>query len=97
MAFTFLSACLIISIQYLLKTLRRVFGPVKENGVWRIRTDQRLMNLYAETDIVSEIRKGTLKLLGHVERMLEERTVKKWCLRIPWKKISLLGNQEKDG
>jgi hypothetical protein len=62
------------------------FAPIEE-----------LMNVYVQTDIVSEIRKGTLKLLGHVERMLEERIVKKWCLRIPWKKISMLENQEKDG
>jgi hypothetical protein len=30
-----------------------------------------------EPDTISEIRKGRLKWLGHVERMPEERTVKK--------------------
>jgi hypothetical protein len=33
--------------------------------------------LYTEPNIISEIRKGRLKWLGHVERMPEERTVKK--------------------
>jgi hypothetical protein len=42
------------------KILGRIFGPVKENGVWRISTDQELMNLYREPDIISEIRKGRL-------------------------------------
>jgi hypothetical protein len=39
------------------KMLRRIFGPVKENSVWRIRTNQELMDLNRETDIMSEIRK----------------------------------------
>ena len=78
------------------KILRRIFGPVKENGVWRISTDQELMNLYREPDIISGIRKGRLRCLGHVERMSEERTVKK-VLRIPWKEKDRLESQERDG
>jgi hypothetical protein len=59
------------------KTWKRIFGPVKKHGVWRIRTDQELMNLFIEPDIVSEIRKGRLRWLGYAERMSEERTVKR--------------------
>ena len=51
------------------KTLRRTFGRVKENGVWRIRSDQGLINLYRERDIISEIRKGRSRGLKHVEIM----------------------------
>ena len=32
--------------------------PEKENGPWTIRSNQELMNLFAEPDIISEIRKG---------------------------------------
>ena len=55
----------------------RIFGPVKENSVWRIRTNQEMTNLYRETDITSEIGKGRSRSLGHVERMSEKRSVKK--------------------
>jgi hypothetical protein len=41
------------------------------------------MDLYIEPDIISEIRKGRLRWLGHVERMPEERTVKKEFKNIP--------------
>ena len=35
-----------------------------------------MMNLYGETDVSSEIRKGRLRWIGNVERISEERTVK---------------------
>ena len=35
-----------------------------------------MRQLYGELDIVTEIRKGRLRWLGHVERMSEERVVK---------------------
>lgn len=59
------------------KVLRRIFGPVNENGCWRIRTNAELKDLYKKPDIVSEIKGNRLRWLGHVERMPEERIVKK--------------------
>jgi hypothetical protein len=38
----------------------KIFDPVKENGIQRIRTNQELMDLYREPDIISEIREGSL-------------------------------------
>ena len=55
---------------------KTMFGPVKENGAWRIRTSQELMNLCSEPDIISEIKKGRLRWLGHVESTSGEKTVK---------------------
>jgi len=37
------------------KIFRNIFGPVKENGLQRIRTNQELKGLYTEIGIVSEI------------------------------------------
>ena len=71
-------------------------GPVKENGVWMIRTNQELMNLYSERDIISEIRKGRLRWLGHVQTESEERTVKKVFKNTPQGK-SMLESHETDG
>jgi vacuolar-type H+-ATPase subunit E/Vma4 len=45
--------------------------------------------LQREPDIVSEIRKARLRWLGHVERMPEERTVKKVFKSIPEGKRSV--------
>jgi hypothetical protein len=36
-----------------------------QNGVLNIYTNQELMNLYIETDIILEIRKARLLWLGH--------------------------------
>jgi hypothetical protein len=32
--------------------LRKIFGPVKENGIRRISTSQDLLDLYTEPDVV---------------------------------------------
>jgi hypothetical protein len=34
------------------KIMRRIFGPVTENGVWRTSSNQELMKLYRETDVI---------------------------------------------
>jgi 16S rRNA C1402 N4-methylase RsmH len=57
--------------------LRKIYGPVYDNGIWRIMANKELMALYQELEIVAEIKKARLRLLGHVERMLEDRVIKK--------------------
>jgi len=42
------------------KILGKIFGLVKENCVWRIRTNHDLIDLQREPDVVSEIRKARL-------------------------------------
>jgi hypothetical protein len=59
------------------KVLRKIYGPVYDNGIWRIGTNKELMALYQELDIVAEIKKARLRWLGHVERMSEDRVIKK--------------------
>jgi len=71
------------------KILGKIFGPVKENCVWRIRTNHDVIDLLREPDVVSEIRKARLRWLGHVERMPEERTVKNVFKSIPEGKRSV--------
>ena len=39
--------------------LRKISVPVKENNVWKIRTNQKLVDLHTELDIISEFRKVT--------------------------------------
>ena len=59
------------------KILRKIYGPTKENGRWRIKTNEELMTKYKTPDIVSIIKIRRLEWLGHVVRMNETGSVKK--------------------
>jgi hypothetical protein len=56
--------------------LRKFYGPVYDNGIWRIRTNKELMALYQELDAVAEIKKARLRWLGRIERISEDRVIK---------------------
>ena len=59
------------------KILRRIFGPTKENPIWRIKTNEELDKLIKHKNIVNCIKAQRLSWFGHVERMPDTRTVKK--------------------
>ena len=59
------------------KILRKIFGPVQENGVWRIRYNEEVYNIYNEPNIMKTIKIGRLRWAGHVERMSDESVPKK--------------------
>jgi hypothetical protein len=65
------------------KVLRKIYGPVYDNGIWRIRTNKELMALYKELDTVAEIKKARLGWFGYVERMSEDRVIKKLYISKP--------------
>jgi hypothetical protein len=58
------------------KILRKIYGPVQENGGWRVRTNQELYELYEDPCITNEVKSARLRWLGHVERMPENRAVR---------------------
>ena len=37
------------------KILRNMYGPVVEQGIWRVRTDQELREVYKDLGIVADI------------------------------------------
>jgi hypothetical protein len=53
------------------KILRKIYGPTKENGQWRIKTNEELMTKYKAPDIVNIIKIRKLEWLRHVVRMNE--------------------------
>lgn len=53
------------------KVLRRIYGPVCDNGEWRIRYNQELYDLYEDPNISKEIKTGRLRWAGHIQRMSE--------------------------
>jgi hypothetical protein len=59
------------------KILRKIYGPTKENGQWRIKSDAELLTKYKSQDIVTVIKIQRLEWLGYVIRMNESRPVKK--------------------
>jgi hypothetical protein len=46
------------------ETLRRIYGRVVEQGMWRIRTNQELKEMYKDLDIVADVKKK--KKIGEV-------------------------------
>jgi hypothetical protein len=64
------------------KILRKIYGPKCEHGVWRIRTNLELQNVYRSPDIVTEIKVRRLKWLGHI-RMDGARMAKKVSVSKP--------------
>jgi hypothetical protein len=59
------------------KVLRKIYGPTKENGQWRIKTNGELITKYKSQDIITVIKIRGLEWLGHVIGMDETRSVKK--------------------
>jgi hypothetical protein len=51
------------------KILRKVYGPVTEQGVWRIRRNEELRELYKAPNLLVDIKIKWLEWLGHVIRM----------------------------
>jgi hypothetical protein len=60
------------------KVLRKIFGPTKQpNGSWRIKTNEELHKLIKHKNIIRFVKAQRLNWLGHIERMSDERAVKK--------------------
>jgi len=60
------------------KVLRKIFGPTKErDGTWRVKTNDELDKLMRHKNITNYIKAQRLSWFGHLQRILEERMVKK--------------------
>jgi hypothetical protein len=60
------------------KVLCKIFGSIQsENGVWTIRTNEEVYNLYGKEDIIKFIKSQRLRWWGHIHRMEDERNVKR--------------------
>jgi hypothetical protein len=60
------------------KVLRKIFGHTKERGgTWRIKTNGELDKLIRHKNIINYIKAQRLSWSGHLQRMAEERMVKK--------------------
>jgi hypothetical protein len=60
-----------------------VYGPVTEQGVWRIRRNEELRAPYKAPDLVVNVKSKRVERLGRMTRMDERRGVKKIFERKP--------------
>jgi len=59
------------------KILRRIFVPMKENQIWRIKTNKELDKLIKQKNVVNCIKAQRLSWFGHVQKMPDTRILKK--------------------
>jgi hypothetical protein len=65
------------------RILRRIFGPTKQNQIWRIKTNEDLDKLTEHTNIVNYIKAQRMSWFDHVKGMPDNRTVKTISNGIP--------------
>jgi hypothetical protein len=58
------------------KMLRNIYGLKSKKGIWRIRSNLEIQNIYKSPDIMTEIKVKRLEWLGHVVRMEDTRLPK---------------------
>jgi hypothetical protein len=51
------------------KILRRILGPINDNGTWRIRYNKEIYTLYGDPELSTVIQLRRLQWAGHVQRM----------------------------
>jgi hypothetical protein len=64
------------------KILRKIYGPVKENELWRNRRNDELEAIIKEENIVGFIKCQRIRWLGHIERMQDTAIPKKMYLKL---------------
>jgi ribosomal protein S13 len=65
------------------KILRKIFGAVRENGIWRIRYNHELQLKYREPNIIKVIKASQIRWLGHIFRYDDENPVRKVTFQTP--------------
>lgn len=57
--------------------MRKIQRSVLERGMWKIRTDEELQEVYRDLDTVADITEKSLGWMGHVVTLDHGRLVKK--------------------
>jgi hypothetical protein len=59
------------------KILQKIYGPVKENELWRIQRNDKLEAIIKGENVVRFIKCQRIRWLGHIERMQDTAIPKK--------------------
>jgi hypothetical protein len=63
------------------KIIRKIYGSVMENNIWRIRYNEEINTLLKGEDIVRFVKSQRIRWLGHVERMEDNAMPKRMLKR----------------
>jgi hypothetical protein len=55
------------------KILRRILGPINDNGTWRIRYNKEMYTLYGDPELSTVIKLRRLQWSLHVQRLESQR------------------------
>ena len=69
--------CIMDKVEIERKILRKIYGPVKKNELWRIRQNNELEAVIKGENIVGFIKWQRIRWLGHIERMQDTAIPKK--------------------
>lgn len=59
------------------KILRKIFGPVKQDNVWRIAYNHEIYKKYGDPDILKVVKTSRIRWLGHIFRYEDNFPTKK--------------------
>jgi len=59
------------------RKILKIYGPLVEQGIWKVRANQELRELSKGLDKVADIKRAGLECTGHLVRMDQGTTVKK--------------------
>ena len=59
------------------RILRRIAGPIFENGIWRRRFNREIYEMLNDCDIINFIKINRLRWAGHVARMDDKEIIKR--------------------
>jgi hypothetical protein len=64
---------------YGMKILRRILGPISGNGMWGIKYNNEMYNLYGDLGLPTVVKLSRLQWAGHVQR-LESQSIPKMAM-----------------
>jgi hypothetical protein len=70
-------------LEVLRNILRKIYGAVQIDGVWRRCYNKELYNLFNDVDIIERIKINRLRWAGHVIRRENEEIIKRIMLAKP--------------
>ena len=68
------------------KILRKIFGPINEENVWRRRHNYEIRELYKDPDIIAELKSKRLRWAGHILRKKDDSLANLWNSTIEGKR-----------
>ena len=71
---------------YILLILRKIFGPINEDNVWRKRHNYEIREMYKEPDIIAELKSRRLIWVGHILRKQDDSIANLWNSTIEGKR-----------